>query len=123
VIPLVEKLLDAEYKKWAKPVVHYAIKSFAISIAWTVQRVISAFHSAIRGGLMFTRNLITYLNEMKFINFDDKDTYMDEVIGYGVAALGFLVQIFFGFALPFPLNILLLPFTIAEYLLISLVAK
>lgn len=120
---MVEALLDAEYKKWAKPVVHYTIKSFAISIAWTVQRVISAFHSAIRGGLMFTRNIITYLQEMNFITFKDDDTYLDEVIGYSIAALGFLVQIFFGFALPFPLNILLLPFTIAEYVLISLVAK
>ena len=115
--------MDHDYKKWAKPVVHYAIKSFAISIAWTVQRVISAFHSAIRGGLMFTRNIIEYLREMKFMDINHEDTYLDEVIGYGIAALGFLVQVFYGFALPLPLSILLLPFTIAEYVLISLVSK
>ena len=37
--------------------------------------------------------------------------------GYGLAGFGFLFQIFNGFTLPFPLNIVFLPLTIIEWFL------
>ena len=49
--------------------------------------------------------------------FDPDESYLDEAIGYGLAAFGFLFQIFNGFALPFPLNIVFLPLTIIEWFL------
>ncbi len=39
--PLLEKALPVEYRKWAQPAISYVVRSTAISIAWTVQRVIS----------------------------------------------------------------------------------
>lgn len=118
VLPFLEAVLPPDYKKWAGPVMSYTIRGFAVSIAWTIQRVISAFHSAMRGGLMFSRNIIEYMSIMGHIHIDHEKTYLDEILGYGLAFLGLWFQLSMGFHIPFPLNILLLPFTIAEYLLI-----
>lgn len=121
VLPLVEAALPIEYKRWASPVLCYSIRGFAVTIAWTVQRVISAFHSAMRGGLMFTRNIMEYLSKMGYLHIDPEKTYLDEVVGYAIAFLGMWFQLSMGFNIPFPLNIVLLPFTIAEYLLMWVV--
>lgn len=96
----------------------YLFRSIAVTIAWTLQRIISAFHSAIRGGLMFSRNILNYLSAMNYVHIDHEKTYLDEVAGYGVALLGLWFQLSLGFSLPFPLNIFLLPFSILEYLLL-----
>ncbi len=123
VIPKVEPHIPEDYRKWIRPVISYSIRSVAISIAWFVQRVISALHSALRGGLMCSRNILKYLSVMKIYELDEKDTYMDEVVGYGLAAIGLIFQLTSGFSLPFPLNILLFPFSIVEYILVWFVAK
>lgn len=89
----------------------------AISFAWFLQRIISAFHSAIRGGFMCSRNILKYLSIMKIININHEDTYLDELAGYCLAFFGLMFQLSLGFGLPFPLNILLLPFRILEWFL------
>jgi len=122
-LPGLEAVFPPEYKKWARPLVCYSIKACAVSIAWTVQRVISAFHSAMKGGLLFSRNLMRYASEMKIVHIDPDTTWLDEIAGYTLAALGLYFQLSFGFSLPFPLNILLFPFTLMEYTLIALVTK
>lgn len=94
-----------------------------MSIAWTVQRILSAFHSAMRGGIVFARNIMAYLAEMKYVNINHEETYLDEIVGYSLAALGLWFQLAFGFGLPFPLNVILFPFTVAEYLLIAIISK
>ena len=86
-----------------------------------MQRVISAFHSAIRGGLLFSRNILKYLSAMNYVHIDHDKTYLDELVGYGLAAIGLWFQLSLGFQVPFPLNLLLFPFTILEYLLIWVV--
>jgi len=94
-----------------------------VSIAWTVQRILSAFHSAMRGGIVFARNIMAYLAEMNYVSINHEETYLDEIVGYSLAALGLWFQLAFGFGLPFPLNVILFPFTIAEYLLIAIISK
>jgi hypothetical protein len=76
-----------------------------------------------RGGVMFARNILTYLDEMKYVSINHEETYLDEIVGYGLALLGLYFQLAFNFGLPFPLNIILFPFTIAEYLLIAMISK
>ena len=49
--------------------------------------------------------------------FDPDESYVDEAIGYGLAAFGFGFQFFNGFSLPFPLNLVFLPLTIIEWFL------
>ena len=42
-------------------------------------------------------------------------TYVDEALGYTVAALGFYCQLTWGFGLPFPFNIVMLPMDLVEW--------
>lgn len=49
--------------------------------------------------------------------FDPNDTYLDEAAGYVVAAAGFYTQLRYGFSIAFPVNIILLPLTIVEWIL------
>jgi len=121
VLPHLEKAMPPEYRKWAKPAVSYAIKSVTISLAWLLLRIISAFHSAIRGGLMFSRNILHYLSEMKYVQINHEETILDEVVGYSLALLGLLYQVFYGFALPFPFKIILFPFMVVEICLMAII--
>ena len=121
ILPILEKSLPKEYAKWASPVMHYFIKSLSISVAWTVQRVLSAVHSAMRGGLMFSRNILAYLSKMNYIHIDAEETVLDEVVGYGFALMGIWFQLSLGFSIPFPLNVVLFPFTLLEYTLMWVV--
>lgn len=123
-VPPLKFVLPDEYKKWAQPLVLYTVHSAAISVAWFLQRVISAFHSAIRGGTMCSRNLMHYLAERGVIpHINHEETYIDEIAGAILAAAGLLFQLSFGFQLPFPLNVLLFPFTIVEWFLIRMVTS
>lgn len=112
--PVLCKMIDEDKQKWVPVIVRWICKAIAITIAWWVQRVISAFHSAIRGGLMFARGLMRLLNDKGVISFKPEESSLDEVAGYSLAAVGFLFQLWSGFGLFFPLNILLLPLRIVE---------
>ena len=87
--------------------------------------IISAFYSGIRGGKMFSDGLIALLVEHDLMQkvplieqpFDPDESYLDEAIGYTLAACGFAFQFFNAFALPFPLNLIFLPLTIIEWFL------
>lgn len=114
-LPTLESVLPEEYKKWAKPSIAYTVKTMAVSFAWFVQRFISAFHSALRGGHMFTENLLEYLDHMGYYKVDTKTTQLDEMLGYAVTVVGLWFQLRTGFTLPFPLNILFFPFTMLEW--------
>lgn len=48
------------------------------------------------------------------IKKDHTDTYVDEMMSYAFAALGFYFQFMLGFRVPFPFNVLLWPFQFAE---------
>ena len=49
--------------------------------------------------------------------FDPDETYLDEVVMYLFMSAGFTYQLLNAFAIPFPVNIVLLPVTIIEYVL------
>jgi hypothetical protein len=120
VAPIVKLATPDEYQKWVPVVLSWIIKSIAMSFAWYIQSVISAFASALAGGLMMARSLYQLLVAHKIRMFglipeDHNQTYIDEVLQYLFAAAGFYIQFKNSFALPFPLNVVLLPFEIAEY--------
>ena len=83
VAPVLESILPQEYKKWAAPTISYTVRSAAISLAWFIQRIVSAFHSAMIGGHMFSKNICEYLNTMGYVNIKHEETYVDEIVGYG----------------------------------------
>ena len=56
---------------------------------------------------MATRGLLNYLNKRGFksvgpFTLEHEHTYLDEILGYALAALGFWVQWNLGFGVPFP---------------------
>lgn len=90
-------------------------KSIAISIAWYLQTVISAFSSALAGGLMMARALYDFGVERKWFSGSHEDTPVDEIASYIFAALGFYFQFSIRFDVPFPFNLLLWPLELAEW--------
>eukprot|EP01080_Neovahlkampfia_damariscottae_P011134 gene11134-3953_t len=112
--PVICSILPKQYQQWIAPVIEMVCKAIAISIAWFIQRVISSVQSGVRGGLMFSRRMLKYGNDQGYFKFNEEESYLDEIIGWTVAAIGIYVQIRLGFSLPFPLNVLLFPFSFAE---------
>mmetsp|Transcript_11914 Transcript_11914/g.35520 ORF Transcript_11914/g.35520 Transcript_11914/m.35520 type:complete len:332 (+) Transcript_11914:55-1050(+) len=112
--PLLKKALNEDYHKWIAPGLTYLVKAITISIAWTIQRVMSAFHSAVRGGQLAGKGVVSYLYTYGYISVDHDETYADEVAGYTLAFLGLAFQIKCGFSIPFPLSLLFLPCKIIE---------
>ena len=116
VVPLLQQKMPAGYSKWAGTVVHYSVKLAAIWLSFFLQKILYSVHSAVRGGIMISRNLLEYLSVMKVLpkSIDHEETLMDEIVGGIIAFIGFSYQVRNGFTLPFPLNVLLFPFTCIE---------
>ena len=87
--------------------------------------IIAAFYSGLRGGRMFADAVCQLLIDydlMKLVPFvaqpfNPEESYLDEILGYGLAVCGFSFQFFSGFQLPFPLNIIFFPLTCIEWFL------
>ena len=112
--PVLERMVPAEYGGWVDFLAVNLCKSVALAVAWTVQRVISAFHSAIRGGAMAVAALAQIAVDRKMAEALPPPTTV-QMAGYALAAAGFLFQVSTGFALPFPLNLILLPLRLLEW--------
>mmetsp|Transcript_39800 Transcript_39800/g.92093 ORF Transcript_39800/g.92093 Transcript_39800/m.92093 type:complete len:333 (-) Transcript_39800:40-1038(-) len=116
--PVLESLIAEEYQKWVPTATRWACKFTAICIGWWIQRVISAFHSAIRGGMIFGEYLVDFLHEKGYLQVEHKDTYIDEAIGWSIAALGFLTQLALGFQLPLLFKFVLFPVYMLEVFIV-----
>lgn len=114
-LPVLAHIVPPSFHRWLPTLIRTAAKGVAVFIAWYLHVAIAAFQSALRGGLMCSRALLKWANKRGLIEVNEEDTNMDEVIGYGLCLLGFYTQICWGFALPFPFNIVLLPFTTVEW--------
>ena len=109
---------------WSVTIIESSLVFVAVIFAWYLQMIISAFYSGLRGGRMFADALLAFLQEQKLMHyfpggetFDPEESYLDEIIGYSVAFLGFCFQFFAGFQLPFPMNIIFLPLSLIEWFL------
>lgn len=110
-----------KYHRWVPVVVGWMCKAVAMSVAWRIQRVLSATSSAVSGGLMFARACLRMLSRrgitlLGVVQEDDEKTPVDEVLGLLVAAAGlrFQLQSGFSFRVPFPLSLFTWPFDWAE---------
>jgi len=115
-------MVGPDYEKWVPTVLQYTCTIISVMLAFVMQRLFSAIHSGVRGGLMCTRAGIRYLSKRKVINLDHENTCLDEVTGYVLAVMGFCFQVSTGFSLRFPFNLVLFPVTIMEYSLQVLIA-
>ncbi len=116
-VPTFAYLLPKKYHHWIYPAINYSCKTVAISLAMIFQRIISSIQSGIRGGLMFSRRTLKYLNYKGYYKFDSEKSYLDEIIGWTIALIGVYFQIRNKFALFFPFNLILFPLLILEWIL------
>jgi hypothetical protein len=121
-VPILSTALPKKYHQWISPGINLICKSVALTIAWFIQKIISTVQSAIRGGLLFSRRILKYFNDKGYIQFNDEQSYLDEIIGWFLAFYGIYFQLNSMFILPFPLNWLLFPFTMFENWLIWIIS-
>ena len=57
-------------RKWLPVVVKWLCKAVGIVVAWTVQRILSAAHSAMRGGFMAARHAMEFIAQRSGKKFD-----------------------------------------------------
>ncbi len=121
--PALKRIIPAEYHRWIPVATHYLCASIGMSLAWFIERIISAFHSTLRGSHLFTAGLIFYLIKLGKISEADakKSDKIFGLVGIAIGTIGFYWQISHLFNLPFPFNILLMPIRIVETLLMHVV--
>ena len=103
------------YHHWIPLLVKSSARAIGVALAWRLQVIVSAVHLALRGGLFFSRGIMRWAASRGYLQTKHEDTVVDEVVGYAVAALGFYCQFMCGFGVPFPLNVIMLPFTWVEW--------
>jgi len=119
-LPPLTPLLGPEFRAWLPVAIKTATKAVFVYFAWSLQEVVSAAQSGLRGGLLFSRGVCAWLNKRGHVSFcglslEPDQTYLDEAVGYLLAACGFYVQWHFGFGLPFPFSIVMFPLDIIEW--------
>lgn len=185
--PIAVALLGRELAHWATTLVNTLINLLALSLAWYLQTVLSAFYSGLRGAKLFSEALVVFVVDTLVPNVPDAtpawllcglhpdslppaanhiaspalavlsnlvdeaaaalsaaadpeaaeaarkrlkeamaavhrqrvldNTVVDEVIGALIFAAGFSFQLFHSFSVPFPVNLVLLPVSVIEWVL------
>lgn len=112
------RAIPAELSAWAPIIADYGFRLVGCIIAWWLSRIIATFHAAIRGADMFVKHAVVLMKKKGYLQQDlDVDGPQVSLFIGLIAFLGFYWQFSNGFGLPFPLNVLLFPFTIAEWTL------
>ena len=114
-VPVLQKYVDPALAHWLPVIVSTMAKMLAVALAWQLQVMISSVQSALRGGLLARRKTLAYLNRTGRVKLAEDDTYLDEMAGFALAACGCYFQWRTGWAPPFPMNIVMLPFTAVEW--------
>jgi len=116
--PFLMKILPKEYMAWVDLLETYICRALGVSIAWSIQFYNSLLHCAVAGSLIFSRALIPFLNQRGVLHIENlEETYLDEIIGWALAAFSIFVQYLFRFQLLFPFNVVLSPLLGVEWTL------
>ena len=108
-------------------IINVTLNLLAMSIAWYLMAVVASVYSGLRGGKLFAEALFGMLADYGLIEkipwegcrkvFDPSTSYLDEALAYSLAAAGIYTQVFSGFSIFFPLNIVLMPLSAIEWFL------
>lgn len=107
--------LPKEYHKWVPVIIGWVCKLIGMSVAWFVQRLISAVASAARGGMMAADSLTEFACKRGLVSRGEwYHKNLPLVLGSFIAFTGLYMQLSFGFSVPWPLNWFLWPLGLAE---------
>jgi len=108
--------LAGDYKKWVDPCLTYLCRFVGISFAYTLQRVIYAFYTSVRGADIILMCVAALMSAKRKGDLVDSETNTKWLIAkLGIGLLGFFKQLVWGFGLTFPLNVLLSPALAADW--------
>jgi hypothetical protein len=124
-VPPAYYFVDHKYHKWVPVIFGWGCKAAAMTVAWRIQRIMTAATSAVTGGVLFTRAIARMLSKrgirlFGLIRDDNTSTFLDDLLGLCVAGLGFYTQFQsqwrsgFSFQVPFPFALVSWPFDWAE---------
>ena len=116
-VPVLAHVVPQPYHHWIPMIIANTARSIGVMFAWKLQEIVSAAHLALVGGLLFSRSLLRWARGRGYVKLTPEETIIDEVVGYGLAGLGFYTQLVYGFGLPFPFNIIFWPLGIVEWYL------
>ncbi|CAM9702484.1 unnamed protein product, partial [Ascophyllum nodosum] len=115
--PSLAYAIPKEYHEWIAPMINVFCKFVAMTIAWWIQRFISTVQSAVKGGLLFSRSLMRFISDTTSFKLDPDDSFMDEILGWTLAACGAYFQIGDNWNLPVLVRLLLWPAYFTEIFL------
>ena len=126
--PAVAATLKPMHRQWAPTIIDVIVRTVCVAVAWRLQRVLSAWHSAVRGGNACAKALGRVLKRKGWVPArialaSDEEPYRgtdstgpivgglyaDEVVGFVLAACGLRFQLSRSFGLPLLLRLVLLP--------------
>lgn len=113
--PLGLKIVPDGYHKWIPVVINYFFKLVGVTIAMFLQRILAAFHSAVRGAQIFTQAFAVYTAQLGYHKLSEG--YWDEAFAVLCAMFGLYLQISTGFEMPWFLSVFLFPFLFVERIL------
>lgn len=119
VSPSLRAVLPADYHKWISPAISYTCQTCGVCVAYTVEQVLSAWHSSIRGGQQLAVGLLHFATRNGYAAPAALAEGSPAFTGleFALAGLGFYFQMSYWTGMPFPFNLLLLPFRLCEYFL------
>ena len=119
--------ISKDYQRWIPFILGWICKGVAMTVTWRIQRVVTAYTSAVAGGLMFSRACFRMLTKRKNRFLDSTNeiiasplSWICESLGLLVGGCGLFAQIQtqikhnFSFQVPFPISLVTWPFGLAE---------
>jgi hypothetical protein len=102
--------------------VQYATRLVGVLIAFVLARFATAVHSAARGAQLLTEGAMAVAVRSGYLSAEKAaDPQVRTALQVGLAVLGALSQFYAGFAVPFPLNVVLLPLSVLDGMLVMAV--
>eukprot|EP00300_Choanocystis_sp_HF-7_P036888 c52832_g1_i1.p1 GENE.c52832_g1_i1~~c52832_g1_i1.p1 ORF type:complete len:357 (-),score=78.84 c52832_g1_i1:102-1172(-) len=115
--PTLRHIIAEDYHKWIGPGVGYFCQCVGVFVAYSVAAIMSMWHSSIRGGQLFASGALGYMSRHGYVVpgglVEGSPAYTGVTMALG--GLGFYMQARHG--LFFPLSFVLLPASLAEYIL------
>jgi hypothetical protein len=111
--PLLKKMFPEEYHSWITVGTRYVTRTIGCSVAWFLQRIISAVHAAIRGSTLFCNGFAAWMKKHGHNSL--AEGYFDEVFAGVCCLFGLYFQLTSFFLLPWYMSLLLFPLVALEF--------
>jgi len=129
--PALGWMLGADLQHWVETIISTAVMVVCVLLVWWLAKVRAAFYSGLRGGRVFADALVDFLEQRSpgctsrlpecLASRPSADAVLgpdtsrlEQMIAYPLAMLGFGFQVSSFFMLPFPLDWVLWPVSLAE---------